>query len=90
MNANQKYATDTEAIAIIQQLCHKYNIPYQKYVNRSDMIGGSTLGSIASSWLPMKTVDLGVPLLAMHSARELMGASDQNMLNKLMQAFFQE
>lgn len=90
INANQKYASDTEAIAIVQQLCQKYNIPYQKYVNRSDMIGGSTLGSITSSWLPMKTVDLGIPLLAMHSARELMGTSDQNTLNRLMEAFFKE
>lgn len=90
INANQKYASDTEAIAIVQQLCHKHNIPYQKYVNRSDIIGGSTLGSITSSWLPMKTVDLGIPLLAMHSARELMGSSDQLTLNRLMQAFFCE
>lgn len=90
INANQKYASDTEAIAIVQQLCNKHHIPYQKYVNRSDMAGGSTLGSIASSWLPMKTVDLGIPLLAMHSARELMGTFDQAALNKLMQVFFQE
>ena len=90
INASQKYASDTEAIAIVQQLCDKHHIPYQKYVNRSDIAGGSTLGSITSSWLPMKTVDLGIPLLAMHSARELMGANDQNALNKLIQVFFQE
>lgn len=88
LNTSQKYATDTNATASIQQLCQSYQIPYQKYVNRSDMAGGSTLGSLTSSWLPMKTVDLGVPLLAMHSARELMGANDMASLNHLVVAFF--
>lgn len=90
INGNQKYATDAEAIAIVQQLCETHKIPYQKYVNRSDMVGGSTLGSITSAWLPMKTIDLGIPILAMHSARELMGTSDQTSLNHLICAFFQE
>ena len=71
----QSYATDCEAIAIIQQICDLKKIPYQKFVNRSDMAGGGTLGSIASALLPVKTVDIGIPLLAMHSARELMGGS---------------
>lgn len=74
---SQSYATDCEAIAIIQQICDLKKIPYQKFVNRSDMAGGGTLGSIASALLPVKTVDIGIPLLAMHSARELMGAADR-------------
>ena len=57
-------------------------------MNHSDQTSGSTLGSIASSWLPMRTVDLGVPLLAMHSARELMGKKDEVYLSQLMEAFF--
>lgn len=89
INANQKYATDTEAIGIIQQICQQYNIPYQKFVNRSDMAGGSTLGTITSSWLPMKTVDIGVPLLAMHSAREMGGVKDVEYLAKLLYAFYE-
>lgn len=88
LNYNQKYATDTEAIAAIQQICHSGNIKYQKFVNRSDQPGGGTLGSILSSWLPIKTADLGVPLLAMHSARELMGIKDQEALSALMRTFF--
>lgn len=88
LNTSQKYATDTNATASIQQLCQSYEIPYQKYVNRSDMPGGSTLGSLSSSWLPMKTVDLGIPLLAMHSARELMGSKDMKALNDFVTAFF--
>lgn len=87
--SSQSYATDCEAIAIIQQICDAARIPYQKFVNRSDMPGGGTLGSIASALLPVKTVDVGIPLLAMHSARELMGTADQQALKDLTKAFFE-
>ncbi|MBE5934824.1 MAG: M18 family aminopeptidase [Lachnospiraceae bacterium] len=90
IDTTQRYATDIEALATLEQLCAKYDIKFQKYVNRSDAIGGSTLGSISSSWMPMKTVDLGVPMLAMHSARELMGSKDQYYLNQLSIHFFTE
>lgn len=85
---SQSYATDCEAIAVVQQLCEDNHIPYQKFVNRSDLIGGGTLGSIASALLPVKTVDIGIPLLAMHSARELMAAVDQQALKDLTEKFF--
>ena len=84
----QTYATDCEAIAIVQQLCEEYEVKYQKFVNRSDQPGGGTLGAVASALLPVRTVDIGVPLLAMHSARELMGTSDQRQLKDLVEAFF--
>ena len=90
IDANQKYATDTEAVAAVRQLCQKHGIKHQLYVNRSDVAGGSTLGSINSSHLPMLTVDLGIPMLAMHSARELMGAEDQKSMDDLVTAFFRE
>ena len=86
--SSQSYATDCEAIGIIQQICELKKIPYQKFVNRSDMPGGGTLGSIASALLPVKTVDVGIPLLAMHSARELMGTGDQQALKNLTEAYF--
>lgn len=86
--AGQSYATDAEGVAIIQQLLISEKIPYKKFVNHSNGSSGSTLGSIASSLLPMTTVDIGVPLLAMHSARELMGAKDQKSLTDLLRAFF--
>jgi aspartyl aminopeptidase len=89
IDSNQKYTYDTEAIAVVQQICQLYDVPYQKFVNRSDMPGGMTLGPMISSWLPMKTVDLGVPLLGMHSSRELMGTSDQEYLEKLIKGFFE-
>lgn len=85
---SQSYATDCEAIAIIEQICRQKKIPYQKFVNRSDMPGGGTLGSIASALLPVKTVDVGIPLLAMHSARELMAAADEQALKDLVTAYF--
>lgn len=88
IDSNQKYSFDTEAIAIIQQICETLGVKYQKFVKRSDMPGGGTLGPIISSWLPMKTVDLGVPLLAMHSARETMGVYDQEQLENLLKGFF--
>lgn len=88
LNSNQKYATDSEAIGIVQQICDSKEIKYQKYVNRSDIAGGGTLGSITSSWLPMMTVDMGIPMLAMHSARETMGAKDQAYLQAMVHEFF--
>ena len=72
----------------MQQICESRGISYQKFVNRSDIAGGSTLGSIASSVLPVRTVDIGVPLLAMHSGRELMGTADQESLRQLIQEFY--
>ena len=89
IDSNQKYTFDTEAVAIVQQLCEAGGIKYQKFVNRSDMPGGMTLGPIISSWLPVKTVDIGIPLLAMHSSRELMGTKDQAYMNALIKTFFE-
>lgn len=88
LNSNQRYTFDSEAVAIAQGICEKYEVKYQKFANRSDMAGGSTLGPIISGWLPMKTVDIGIPMLAMHSARELMGRKDQEYLENLMAGFY--
>ena len=85
---SQAYAGDAEAVAIVTALCQDGNIPYQYFVNRSDLKGGSTLGSILSANLPLRTMDIGVPLLAMHSARETMGVQDQEALERLVRHFF--
>ena len=90
MESNQRYATDGNAIAVVEELCKKYDIRYEMFANRSDIPGGGTIGSILSSFVPAKTVDVGIPLLAMHSARELMAADSQCELNALMKAFFTE
>lgn len=86
--ASQVYAGDAEAIGIIAGLCRENKIPYQMFVNRGDLGGGSTLGSMASALVPIRTLDLGVAMLAMHSARETMGATDQKALTDLICAFF--
>lgn len=86
--ASQSYATDSEGIAIVTRICEEYDIPHTQFTNRSDAASGSTLGSIASAMLPVMTVDVGVPLVAMHSARELMGSEDQFSLVKLVKEYF--
>ena len=86
--SSQSYATDSESIAIVEQICKAADIPYQKYAVRSDGTTGSTLGTIANKYLPMRSVDIGVPVLAMHSAREMMGIWDQAYLEKFVCRFF--
>lgn len=85
---SQSYATDAEAVAIFCQICDSKKIPYQRFVNRSDMRGGGTLGAISSAFSPVKTIDIGVPVLAMHSARELMGTEDIDSLKNAVTVYF--
>ena len=84
--ASQAYAGDAEAVAIVRELARLQAIPVQDFVNRSDSRGGSTLGSIASALVPVRTMDVGVPILAMHSARETMAAADEAALISLVRA----
>lgn len=88
--SSQSYAGDAVAQAIVTDLCETHGIKHQIYVNRSDIPGGSTVGSISSVQLVMRTMDVGLPLLAMHSARELMGTYDQIELNRLLTVFLGE
>lgn len=85
----QSYATDSRAVGIVQQICMKEKIPYTKFFNRSDGTAGSTLGSIASAMVPVPTVDVGVPILSMHSARELMGVRDEYALSDMIRAYYE-
>jgi len=86
--ASQSYVGDAAAQAVVIELCRAHGIPFQRYTNRSDIPGGSTLGSIVSALLGMRGMDIGVPILAMHSARETMGATDQEAITQLVRAFF--
>ena len=86
--SSQSYATDSEAVAVFQQICRREGIPWQKFVNRSDQPGGSTLGAVSAAFLPVPVVDIGIPLLAMHSAVELMGKDDMEALSRCITAFF--
>ena len=89
INSSQRYAYDAETVAIVQVLCEEAGVPYQKVANHADLAGGSTLGPIISSWIPVRTVDLGVPMLAMHSARELCGMEDVDNLVRLLTRFYE-
>ena len=80
--------SDSEASAVIMALSRKHDIKIQRQVNRSGMAGGQTLGPIASSYLPVRAVDMGIPILAMHSAVELGSAEDYAQLEKLCGAVF--
>ncbi|MBP3677199.1 MAG: M18 family aminopeptidase, partial [Agathobacter sp.] len=85
---SQSYATDAETTAIFCQICDSKEIPYQRFANRSDAVGGGTLGNLVARTFPVKTMDIGVPMLAMHSARELMGAADIESLKDAVTAYF--
>lgn len=86
--SSQSYATDAETSAIFCQICDSKEIPYQRFMNRSDAVGGGTLGNLAAKNFPVKTMDIGIPMLAMHSARELMGTKDMDSLKDAVTAYF--
>lgn len=88
VNANFSYSTDSDSAAVFIALCKKNNIPYQVFVNRSDERGGSTIGPVAASHLGIRCIDVGTPMLAMHSARELMAEADFIYTTDAMKAFF--
>lgn len=87
--SNQSYSWDPEILAVIMALCEEKEIPFQRFVKHSNVKGGGTIGSIISSHLPMRTADLGVGLLAMHSSREMMGVKDQGALMRFAKAFYE-
>ena len=87
-NAAQKYTTDGISAALFTEICHRAKVPVQYFANRSDMPGGSTLGSISNTQVPLITVDIGMAQLAMHSSYETAGAQDIGYLTKAMTAFY--
>ena len=87
-NASQRYTTDAVSAALFQTVCEKAGVPFQRYANRPDMAGGSTLGSIANTQVSLNTVDIGLAQLAMHSCFETAGAADTACMVQALQAFF--
>ncbi len=87
-HAGQKYATDGISAAIVRALAKRGEVPLQFFSNRSDMAGGSTLGNIAMTHVPVKCADIGLPQLAMHSCYETAGVKDTWYLIRLMETFY--
>ena len=88
VNANQRYASNSQTGALFEHLCELADVPVQSFVVRSDMACGSTIGPITASEIGVKTVDVGVPTFAMHSIRELAGRWDAFYLYRVMKQFF--
>ncbi len=88
IHANQKYTTDGDSGAVFETICKKADVPYQKFVNRSDMEGGSTLGNVSLSQIDLRSVDIGNPMLAMHSVRELAGVKDHLYITRAFETFY--
>jgi len=86
VNANQRYASDAESIGWLLQACAGAGVPTQRFVTRTDLPCGSTIGPITAARLGIPTVDVGVAQLAMHSARELCGADDPSWYEAAMTA----
>ncbi|MFH5834675.1 M18 family aminopeptidase [Proteiniclasticum sp. C24MP] len=88
ISANMRYTSDADSMSVFAGLCEEAGVPYQYFVNRSDLAGGSTIGPIGSTHLPIRTLDIGNPLLGMHSARELGGVKDHLHLTKALKVYF--
>lgn len=88
-NAAQHYATDGPSAALFSEICRSAGVSVQQFANRSDQPGGSTLGSISNTKVPLLTVDIGMAQLAMHSAYETAACSDCADLSRAMQAFYE-
>lgn len=88
INANQRYATNSETAGFFRHLCQDNEVPVQTFSVRSDMACGSTIGPITAAQLGIRTVDIGLPTFAMHSIRELAGSRDLASMVKVLTAFF--
>ena len=87
-SANQKYTTDAFSRALFTEICNKAQVPVQYFANRSDMVGGSTLGNLSNTQVSMHAVDIGLPQLAMHSSYETAGIKDTAYAIKALEHYF--
>ena len=87
-NAAQKYASDAASAAVFAEVCREAGVPCQRFVNHSDVAGGSTLGNILASSLPLRGVDMGNPILAMHSCRETGSVKDHEYCVRAFTEFY--
>ena len=89
-HGSQKYTTDGISAARMKDYCERAKVPYQTYVNRSDIAGGSTLGNISTAHVSVSSVDIGLPQLAMHSAVETAGMMDTEYAVRALKEFWGE
>ena len=87
INGNQRYASDATTVALWEAACDKAGVPVQRFVGNNDVPCGSTIGPITATRLGIDTVDVGVPMLSMHSAREMVGERDQVWLAQALEAY---
>lgn len=87
-NAAQKYASDAASAAVFAGICEKAGVPCQRFANHSDVAGGSTLGNILASSIPLRGVDMGNAILAMHSCRETGSVCDHEYCVKVFTEFY--
>ncbi len=88
INANCKYMTDADSAAVFRSVCERAGVPCQYFVNHSDVAGGSTLGNILTSQLPLRGVDMGAAIWAMHSVRETASAADHEYCTRAFTEFY--
>ena len=87
-SANQKYTTDAFSRALFTAICNKAGVPVQTFANRSDSVGGSTLGNLSNTQVSVHAVDFGLPQLAMHSSYETAGIKDTGYAIASLKAFY--
>ena len=90
ISSNRRYTTDSYSGGYIKKLCDENDIPYQNFVNNSNERGGSTIGPLNLRHLGVKSVDIGNPVLSMHSIRELYGLKDHELVIDLLTAFYND
>lgn len=90
VNSNKRYATDSKGAAIVSKIAKDNNIDFQWFYNNSNEVGGSSLGPISSARTMINTVDIGNPILAMHSERETGGVNDYLSIIELFKNFYGE
>jgi aspartyl aminopeptidase len=88
LNVSQRYATDAATAALFRACCDKAGVPVQTFVSRNNIPCGSTIGPLTATRLGIATVDVGVPQLSMHSARELCGVADPAHLAAALTAYW--
>lgn len=88
VNANQRYASNSETAAFFQHLCEQSGVPWQSFVTRSDMACGTTIGPITGAEIGVRTLDIGIATFAMHSIREMCGSLDPSYLFDVCKEFF--